>query len=304
MAIKFSREERFAVAFHSDGISFVGVEVKDGGKPRLARYRYFPQPLAAEPQEDFAQFLKRQKLKRSALSISFPASSYRLLLIDKPNIPDEEITAAIRWKVKDLVDLKSERLLVATLDNPEPPSNKDNPGQIFLVVAEEDKIEYFEKAVQQAKMSVRSIEIRELAQRNIAMLIPEEKEGIAFVTLDKDGGLITFSRGGDLFLSRRVDVATKEFIPAKTEEYVRRVASELQRSIDYFDRHYRAFTLKQIFILTPSFVDDINKGVVANNLSVACRWIHLIDLVDHELTFDEHDEGLFVQTVGAAISNA
>jgi len=45
-----------------------------------------------------------------------------------------------------------------------------------------------------------------MAQRNLASILPEDVSGVAMLTLTETRGLITITRQGELFLSRRLDL--------------------------------------------------------------------------------------------------
>lgn len=91
-----------------------------------------------------------------------------------------------------------------------------------------------------------------MAQRNISALVETEGRGIAFLSFDNEGGLLTITYNGELYLSRRIDVPLSQLQHGNPEQRNAchdRVTLELQRSLDHFDRQYHFITVAKMVML-------------------------------------------------------
>ena len=131
-------------------------------------------------------------------------SEYSLLLTEAPDVKPEELRTALRWRVKDLIDF---HINDATLDAFELPGADGNKSrEMYAVAARNEAIRRRADALQNAGINLEVIDIPEMAQRNLAALLPEDAQGVALLSFTNRGGLLTISRQGDLYLSRGLDV--------------------------------------------------------------------------------------------------
>jgi MSHA biogenesis protein MshI len=91
-----------------------------------------------------------------------------------------------------------------------------------------------------------------MAQRNLALLMPQEASGILFITFGTHDGLITLSKQGEIYLTRRVDTGL-DLLTAEgdTTVYYDRVVLEIQRSLDYYDSYFRQPPISSV-VLAPA----------------------------------------------------
>ena len=180
------------------------------------------------------------------------AGEYDMLLVEAPNVPHAEMKGALRWKVKDMV---SYSLDDATIDFLEiPPAAGAAVGRsrhMFAVVARNEVVKARIQQFQNAGIPLAVIEIPETAQRNIASLYEEQGRGVALVYFGNNWGLLTISHGGELYFWRRLDLGVDE-LAAATEgpggEPFERVALEIQRTLDHFERQFQHVAVGKLLI--------------------------------------------------------
>ena len=185
---------------------------------------------------------------------------YQMLQVEAPQVPVEERRDALRWRVKELVDFPVDQAGVDVLDIPAKQGGR--PAQVFAVVASHAALTPRIHLFQDAKVPLAAIDVPELAQRNVAALFEEENRGLALLAFDEDGGRLTFTYGGELYATRRIEVTSRDLAapggdgPGGTFE---RVLLDVQRSLDNFDRNFSFITLTRLLV-TPvpgaaAFVD-------------------------------------------------
>jgi len=120
------------------------------------------------------------------------------------------------------------------------------------------------------------IDIPAMAQRNIAALFEQDDRVLVLLVFDDDGGLLTFTSGGELYLARRIEIGVSQLRDANEnlrEQYRNRVELELQRSLDYFGRQFNRQPVSRILVGVP---DD--SGLVEFLASVSELSVEKLDL--------------------------
>jgi MSHA biogenesis protein MshI len=97
--------------------------------------------------------------------------------------------------------------------------------------------------------------VPEFAQRNIAALFEEPNRGLAMLTFDERGGLLTFNFKGELYFVRNSDASPTQMASAEgelRERLFERVALEVQRSLDTFDRVNSHIPVTRLLVVPPA----------------------------------------------------
>jgi MSHA biogenesis protein MshI len=144
-----------------------------------------------------------------------------------------------------------------------------------------------------------------MAQRNIAALFEDEGRGLALLAFDENGGMLTFTGSGELYLARRIEISLGQLQDA--DEGLRRQAFdrlelEVQRSLDYFDRQSNHITVKRMLVAVPRAVGLVD--VLQENMDVDVERLDLSQVLDlteaPELASDEAQADAFY-ALGAAL---
>lgn len=235
------------------------------------------------------------------------AGEYQLLPVEAPNVPQDELKAAIRWRLKDLLDFHINDATIDVLDVPGDRNVPERKGVMYAVAAHEQLIKQRQTLFEQAEIPLSVIDIPEMAQRNISMLLEPEGRGVALLSFDTKGALLTITFGGELYLSRRFEVSLTHLLENDTE--VRnacydRTTLELQRSFDHFDRQYQFISVAKL-VLAP--LGDVGAGLqeyLAANLYMPVESLNLgkvLDLSAVDRLQHSHQQQLYFTTLGAAL---
>lgn len=192
---------------------------------------------------------KSRKLAGGPCTTLLRLGEYQLIQTDLPQVPPEERIDALRWQIKDMLEFPVE---TATLDAMEIPSmSGGRTPQCWAVAASTAVLQPRIHLFQDAKVPLSAIDVPEFCQRNIAALFEEENRALAVLAFADDGGLLSFTYRGELYVSRHIDITLSqlETSPAeRRESLLERIALDVQRSLDNFDRMYSAVTLTQLLV--------------------------------------------------------
>lgn len=175
---------------------------------------------------------------------------YQLLQAEAPAVPAAELKTALRWRIKDQLDYPVEAAAVDALLIPGDGAGGRVP-QAFAVAAPKAAVGARVRPFQDNKIPLEAVDIPELAQRNVAALLEDENRGLALLAFDAGGGLLTITYRGELYAFRRMDISVPQLANAdemRREQLADRIALELQRSFDNFDRQYSFVSLKRLVV--------------------------------------------------------
>jgi len=263
-------------------------------------------PSGSDQAEALQRLRRELHLERFRCATLLPAAQYQLQLLDAPNVPDAEMKSAVRWKLKDFLEYPVESATVDVVQIPADASAPTRGRSVYAVSARNSDIEARMKLFAQAKIPLRVIEIPEMAQRNIATLLETDDRALAMLSFGEEGGLLTFSARGELYLSRRIDVSLEQLALAVgdlREQMFERIALELQRSLDHFDRQFSNLPVARL-VLGPVPEDIGLRQYLADNLSTQVDSVDLGEVLDFHKVPELREPGEQMQrwqTLGAAL---
>ena len=283
------------IGFHEDGISYVRVSRQSAGVPRIAALEFFTCD-AEHRAETLNALVKKYKLKKSECSSFLRVDDYRLLSAEKPEVPEEDLIDAIRWEIKDMIGFPLEE---ATIDVFPFPAEAANDNQLNVVAAKKVVINEQTAMFKEAKLNLNMIDIEELAYRNIAATQEKETLGSVVLILRKDHGMVLFCKAGELHFSRRLaagyDVLNGD--PGQIEA----IALEIQRSIDYFDRHFANVGINNLILLPYPGNEENTVSFLNSNLTVSCSLADLTSGIDWEQEFNHQEKARCLLAMGVAL---
>lgn len=260
------------VGLRSDGVCVVRIERATGRLPALTLADF--RPWGDQGQEKVLERVAHDyDLGHSRCTTVLDANEYSLLLTEAPDVPPDELRAAIRWRIKDLIDF---HINDATLDVFDLPGEKatGRARSMYAVAARSSAIQKRADMMSAAGINLDIIDIPEMAQRNLAALLPEDAQGVVLLSFTSGGGLITISKQSDIYLSRNIDIGLEMMASFQdTGELFDRIVLEVQRSLDYYDSHFRQAPITTIALAptpreVPGLVDHLKANLGASVITM------------------------------------
>ena len=257
-----------AVGIDTHGIHLAQVSLA-GAMPRVVRCEYLEGEVSAPALEKACRRINGGKHDFTTL---LAPGEYQMLMVDAPNVPSSELKTAIRWKIKDGLSYHIDDATVDVLQIPASKYGSDRPQSMYAIAASNETIRKRIALFEQAKIELDVIDIPEMAQRNIAALFEQEGRALVLLAFDDNGGLLTFTAGGELFLSRRLEISAGQLQDANEnlrQQYRGRVELELQRSLDYFDRQYNHLPVSRVLVSVPHETSAQGDNGLVSSLAAA-----------------------------------
>ena len=228
---------------------------------------------------------------------------YQILLVEAPAVKPDELKSAVRWRIKDMLDYHVDDATIDVLDVPVPAGAGQRAHYMYTVAARNDTIRSTIERFAAAGMPLAVIDIPDTAQRNLAARRETDQRAVVALTFDGHGGLITVNFGGELYLSRRLDITDAQLAEASGDERTRvldRVLVETQRSLDHCERTYPFFALGRV-LLGPLPEDAGLREHLAANLYLPVEALDLAELVELPDEWTPAEQAKWLKLIGAGL---
>jgi len=243
---------RVGLAFGRDHIAIAAIS-RSGERAVLERCELLPIAPAQGP-EAMAAALRSAALPRMPISVVLNAEDYQLALVEAPDVPPAEMRAAMRWRLKEAIDIPVEDTIIDVFEVP--PQSRGGQGRMVYAVAAR------RGAVERCAMALAAIpafdvvDVPELCLRNLAAVLPAAARGVALLHLGEKAATMVLVQGRTFYFARQMSLAA---VGTGQDEDGHQGATggadtagivlELQRSLDYYERHFDQPPITRIAIL-------------------------------------------------------
>jgi MSHA biogenesis protein MshI len=287
---------RIGVLVTSEGVAAAQVApAKAGAKPRLKHCVY----EARGAQDPFARVASRLSGRRVPTASVLDPAGYNLLLVEAPDVPADELRAAVRWRIKDLIDFHIDDAVIDVFEMPRHARGGTNK-MMYAVTAKAEFVKQQIDLVEAAGLTLDVIDIPELSLRNVATLLETEQRGAAFLYVADRRSTLLLVRQGVLYLTRHVETGVKTLAEGDglRRDLVAGLALEVRRSLDYFESHYEQTSIPALYT---SGLEPRDQQQLEQDLAIAVRGVDLNSILDSDEELSEELQWLCLPAVGAAL---
>jgi MSHA biogenesis protein MshI len=260
------------------------------GRARFAHVKPGARPAVAFLEERSWDAADHKALERHARSLGahglrcttlLAPAEYQILLVEAPNVKREELKSAVRWRIKDLIEFHVDDATLDVLDIPVRGAPSQRQPSMYVVVARNDTVRGVMQRFDEARIPLGVIDIPDTAQRNIASLYEPQDKALLAISFDAGGGLITVTAGGELYVSRRLDLTYAQVNagPPAQERAFDRVLLEVQRSLDHFERNIPELAVAQVRVAPMAEAPALVKHLAAQ-LYLPVEAMELAEVMD------------------------
>jgi len=295
-----------AVALDDRRITVAHVVRAAGARPRLAKLEDAARDSVPEA-EALTRLRRAFSLQRYRCTTALDPGAYQLVQVNAPAVPADEMRSALRWAVKDTIDFPADDAAMDVLHVPADGAPAGRPATAFAVAARRERVAERQQAFQRAGLELKAIDIAEAGQRNLAALFEQAGRGLAMLSLHECGGLLTFTRDGELYAARRIDMNADALADDADGERrsaaLDRIALELQRSLDNFDRQFSHVALQRVLVASTAGATAL-ANYLAQNVYLPVDTVDLtaaMDLDAFPWLADPAAQALWLPAIGLAL---
>ncbi len=247
------KDSQIGVDFLPDGIAVAQVRTGRKNPGAILRNEFVKAEGQAAQVEALRAWVRKHGLQKSPCVCLVADDDRDLYHVERPQVEDDEMLAAVTWKIKDLINYDIANAVVDSY--PMPVSNKNNPQQVGVIAARESVIASYVESIKTCSMTLVALDIHELVRSNLQVIRSSAGQSVALLTLSRDNGLLSIYHDTDLYVSRdfKLGLAQLEQASSEDESPYDSLLLEIQRSLDYFESYYGMGTVNnlRIFPQTP-----------------------------------------------------
>jgi MSHA biogenesis protein MshI len=129
---------------------------------------------------------------------------YELLLVEAPNVPDDELSAAMEFRIGDLLAQPVENSAIQAMRLPRD-AYRGRMSMAHVIACPNEKINAWVKWAEKLHLAVAIITVPELSLLNV-LAASSMDQGIAILELGPSHGCIRLYQDGALYLTRQVEM--------------------------------------------------------------------------------------------------
>lgn len=247
-------EGTVSLCFMKDGVAICHKAKTQDQSEKIVRAEFAPVP-PSEQVGYIRGWVARYNLVNADCYLVLPPSEYELELIERPQVPDDELLEAVRWRSKGLLSTPVADAVINVLPLPED-AYRGRMDMLYVAAAESEHIKQRVRQVRQVGLDLQVIDIWHMALRNMALYLPEMESGnVALLELHENSGTISMFSHQDMYLTRSIELGFSSFVQTDDafqlddEVMLDRLALDLQRSLDYYESQLGKGVATRIHIL-------------------------------------------------------
>lgn len=282
------------IEFGPEGFAVAQVERADEGEPSLTCCQ-FVECAEAEQAARLAESVKNLGLAGQEAVVVLHPANYQFLLLDRPEVPDEELREALQWRLKDLIDDDPEQVVFDVLTLPDD-AYRGRAKMAYLVVVNKALVLDLRHKLREAGLKLRYVDITEMAFRNLGLLAAAPGVNAALLRLRSTEGLITVQQGEDLYMVRRVELG----LNALAQGYDNMLL-EVQRSLDYYESQIGKGAVGRLLLLPSKRASEPVLDALKIGLAARIDRLDLPALFAQAPELDERTQAYCLAAVGGAL---
>ncbi len=264
---------------------------------------------------------QQQKLVELSVAHDFNSGScftllerdhFSLLMVEAPTVDPTELRAAVRWQIKELIDFHVDDAVIDIFDIPQQES-RGRQKMMYVVVSRIDAVQKHIDRFEKSGIDLDVIDIPELAQRNIAALLPEDKSGVALLSIKQHSALLTISHNKNLYLTRQIDIGLQRLMPliadhqsgdefsSEAQALLNVITLELQRSLDYYESNFSMPPVAGVILAPMEEAIPTITPYFSSTLGTAVRMLDLNAFLDVEGVMSDRLQAQCFEAIGLAL---
>ncbi len=288
---------RVGLSVDPDGLALVYIDA--GGK--LAHCQFYPR--ADDGAKQLQAIVDQYGLEGTPCSIVLNPAYYQLLLAEAPPVEPAEMSAAMRWRIKESLNYPLKQAAIEYFLLPED-AYRGRQKMLYAAALPKLELQALVNPVEASGLILDCIEITELAMHKLIARMPSEAGGTALVQLYNGGGFINLVEDGAVYLTRRLDVGLEGFSPAGDNgAFFDSLFLEIQRSLDFYESQLGKGIITQL-CYSPSLpetaeIGEFLSGQLALNVTALdLSPLELVETLDEEL---DEQMSRCASAIGAAL---
>lgn len=291
---------RVGLMVQSDQLVLAHMEQR-GGSPYLLNCKRIALESAKDAPAVLENLVKEMDLEGTQCSYVLNPKDYNLHLVEAPNVEADELRSAVRWKIKDLLDMKIDDAAIDVFQVPEDAYR--GRDMVYVIASLKSRIRSIAEMVSASGLELAIVDIPELVMKNISTCFVNDDNGVAFMDLRRTGSTMNISREDSLYLTRRINTQLDPDVmkAADWETLKDRLVLEIQRSLDYYESQMGKSPINQI-VIAPRQHDSVAMAESLNEmLNGAVSVLDMADRLRGDVELTPEIQQVCLPVIGATL---
>jgi MSHA biogenesis protein MshI len=297
---KQSGNASVGVDIYSDGIALAVKQNSDRQGRASLRCEFVSVQSPDEVPAALRKLVDKHNLKHQSVTVLMPADKYSLLQTSSPPMAIEEMRAAAKWKINDLISFPVAEAVVDVFEYPQAGQRGGGDRMLYVVVARRGDVKRNIDYIRDADLTLKNIDIGEFALRNVISRLEENKTGVIVLALAEHHGMLVFVKEDEVYLTRRLESGFSEIMLGGDRVH-EEIVLELQRSLDFFESQFAQSLPRKLLIYPPDKVTGELMQYIHSHLSLEVEPLVLERLSGYVMDGDEESQSRCLLAVGAAL---
>ncbi len=236
-------DEQLVVSWSGQMLAFVLARRNTNGTHQLLKWGVERQGKGTL--EHFVHRLEGLGLKGRPAHIMLRPEQCQVLQIDAPSVAPEELRAAARYQIKDMLQVPVDEVTLDVMRVGD--ESQKAKGQLFVVAATTAIVRSVIELGESMQWTMSVVDVQETAQRNLQSALAlrdgvNDRANAALVLVPGQQAVLTICVNDELFYTRRFAVADGFFASSWVfngdDDMAQQLLVEVQRSLDVWDRSW------------------------------------------------------------------
>ena len=315
---QFKSRGSVGIVITAESVSIARVQTRKR-RPYVDYLEYRPTGGVVDRVAVLYDLIASHKLSKARCISMLEPNTYTLHLVESPHVDVSERRAALRWRIKELIDFDVENAAIDAFDVPGKNLRGKGGGMIYVVAARKDNILRQYGFFREYGLRLEVLDIPELALRNVTSLLQEDQDGVALLYLTRNLAYIVLTRDSTLYIVRTINVGTLHLERAssaesesETEELFNSafkalfesIIVEIQRSLDYYDRHSSNPGIEILMVSAIEYqFPDLVISQLSANLGLEVKNLDLNSVLDYDHGIPDQMQAQCLFAIGLALRN-
>ena len=153
---------------------------------------------------ELESWLKKHVSPKTPAVLVLDEADYELLLVEAPNVPEEELTAALEYRIGDLLNQPIEETAIQAVSLPSD-AYRGRMSMAYVIASPNSTIKERVRWAAEHNLSLDTITVPEFSLLSVLSAV-DMKQGTALLELTPGYGIIRLYQDGALYLTRQVEV--------------------------------------------------------------------------------------------------
>ncbi len=263
-----------AMRSKNDSTYIVTVSRPKNGKPLIEKAS--TESINLNSSDAVKKITQQYDLDKNRVTYLLEGQDSHHIQLEKPKVPDGELKEAVRWAIKDSINIPVDEITLDLVEIPAGQNGEDITHEyIYAMYAHNHHIAALSNSLIKANVNLRAIDTRIMAQRNISNHLATPGEAQAILSFSSTGALLTFTYEGELCNARHIEISDEH-----SDTSFEKTALEIQRSLDGFESNFRNMYVKKLLIapfdLRHQFCEHLGESIY-----VPVETFELSDIFDY-----------------------